>query len=97
MPGKARHPFLLRSDNGLAFTSRSYTDLVKNHGLQQEFITPYSPGQNGMVEGVIRTRRNQCVRRHLFETRQHARSLIAVGSALQPPAPSLGLGHEDSR
>ncbi|MDH0202121.1 DDE-type integrase/transposase/recombinase [Comamonas aquatica] len=53
--GKVRHPFLLRSDNGLVFTSRSYTALVKSYGLQQEFITPYSPEQNGMVERVIRT------------------------------------------
>ncbi|WP_043426656.1 DDE-type integrase/transposase/recombinase, partial [Curvibacter lanceolatus] len=47
--GKVKHPFLLRSDNGLVFTSRSYTALVKSYGLQQEFITPYSPEQNGMV------------------------------------------------
>ncbi len=40
--GKVKHPFLLRSDNGLVFTSHSYTALVKSYGLQQEFITPYS-------------------------------------------------------
>lgn len=33
-------PFLLRSDNGLVFTSRSYTALVRGYGLRQEFITP---------------------------------------------------------
>ena len=48
--GKVKQPFLLRSDNGLVFTSRNYTALVKSYGLQQEFITPYSPEQNGMVE-----------------------------------------------
>ena len=52
--GRVSKPFLLRSDNGLVFTSRSYTALVKSYGLQQEFITPYSPEQNGMVERVIK-------------------------------------------
>ena len=58
--GKVPTPFLLRSDNGLVFTSRSYTALVKSYGLQQEFITPYSPEQNGMVERVIHTSKDQC-------------------------------------
>jgi putative transposase len=47
--------FLLRSDNGLVFTSRSFTLLVRSYGLRQEFITPHSPEQNGMVERLIRT------------------------------------------
>ena len=38
--GRVKEPFLLRSDNGLVFTSRSYTALVKSYGLKQEFITP---------------------------------------------------------
>lgn len=33
----------LRSDNGLVVTSRSDTALVGSYGLQQEFITSYSP------------------------------------------------------
>ena len=76
-PPHQAHPFLLRSDNGLVFTSRSYTALVKSYGLQQEFITPYSPEQNGMVERVIRTLKDQCVHRHRFETLQHASRVIA--------------------
>ncbi|MGL6551924.1 DDE-type integrase/transposase/recombinase [Aeromonas jandaei] len=39
--------FLLRSDNGLVFTSRNYTALVKIYGLQQEYITPYTQGKTG--------------------------------------------------
>lgn len=74
--GKVKPPFLLRSDNGLVFTSRSYTALVKSYGLQQEFITPYSPEQNGMIERVIRTLKDQCVHRHRFETLQHANRVI---------------------
>lgn len=74
--GKVKEPFLLRSDNGLVFTSHAYTKLVKGYGLQQEFITPYSPEQNGMVERVIRTLKEQCVHRTRFETLQHASRAI---------------------
>jgi putative transposase len=69
-------PFLLRSDNVLAFTGRSYSSLVNDYGLQQEFITPDSPEQNGMVERVIRTLKDQCLHRHRFETIQRASRFI---------------------
>lgn len=74
--GRVPTPFLLRSDNGLVFTSRSYTALVRSYGLRQEFITPHSPEQNGMVERVIRTLKEQCAHRHRFETLQHASRVI---------------------
>ncbi len=74
--GRVPQSFLLRSDNGLVFTSRSYTALVRSYGLRQEFITPHSPEQNGMVERVIRTLKEQCVHRHRFETLQHASRVI---------------------
>ncbi|WP_425254583.1 integrase core domain-containing protein [Janthinobacterium sp. NFX145] len=75
--GKVTAPFLLRSDNGLVFISRNYTRLVRCHGLRQEFITPHCPGQNGMVERVISTLKEQCVIRHRFDSMQHARRTIA--------------------
>src|SRR5574343_144277 len=34
--GRVDAPFLLRYDNGLVFTSRSYTALVRSYGLRQE-------------------------------------------------------------
>lgn len=74
--GRVPEPFLLRSDNGLVFTSRSFTALVRSYGLRQEFITPHSPEQNGLVERVIRTLKEQCVHRHRFESLQHASRLI---------------------
>ncbi len=61
---------------GLVFTSRSYTTLVKSHWLQQEFITPHSPEQNGMIERVIRTLKEQCSHRHRFKSLQHASQII---------------------
>ena len=74
--GAVPEPFLLRSDNGLVFTSRHYTALVRSYGLRQEFITPHCPQQNGMVERVIRTLKEQCVHRHRFESLQHASRII---------------------
>ena len=75
--GRVPQPFLLRSDNGLVFTSRSYTALVRSYGLRQEFITPHTPEQNGMVERLIRTLKEQCAHRHRFETLQHVSRVIA--------------------
>jgi putative transposase len=74
--GLVSKPLLLRSDNSLNFTSRSYMVLVESYGIQQEFITPYSPEQNGMVERVIRTLKEQCAHRPRFESLQHARRVI---------------------
>ncbi|MBB2778538.1 UNVERIFIED_ORG: putative transposase [Comamonas terrigena] len=74
--GRVPEPFLLRSDNRLTFTSRIFSALVKSYGLRQEFITPYSPEQNGLVERVIRTLKEQCVHRDRFESLQHASRLI---------------------
>ena len=55
---------------------RSYTALVRSYGLRQGFITPHCPEQNGIVERVIRTLKEQCVHRHRFETLQHASRVI---------------------
>lgn len=74
-------PFLLRSDNGLVFTSRVYTRLVRSYGLNQEFITPHCPQQNGMVERLIRTLKEQCAHRHRFENQRHA--LRVIGDWIQ--------------
>lgn len=75
--GKVDEPFLLRSDNGLVFTSRAYTKLVRSYGLKQEFITPHCPQQNGMMERLIRSLKEQCVHRYRFESLAHASRTIS--------------------
>jgi putative transposase len=74
--GRVATPFLLRSDNALVFTSRTYTALVRGNGLRQEFITPHCPQQNGMVERLIRSLKEQCVHRQRFESLAHASRAI---------------------
>lgn len=71
--GRVHQPFLLRSDNGLVFTSRSYTKLVRSYGLKPAFITPQ---HNGLIERLIRTLKDPCLHRHRFETAQHASPVI---------------------
>lgn len=67
---------LLPTNNGLGFTSRSYTALLRGHGVRQEFITPHKPEQNGMVERVILTLKEQSAHRHRLEMLQHAGRVI---------------------
>lgn len=45
--------------------------LLRSYGLRQKFITPHSLEQNGLVERVIRTLKEQCMHRHRFESLQH--------------------------
>ena len=42
---------VLRSDNGLIFQSRRFRQACRDDRLQQEFITPYTPEQNGRLSG----------------------------------------------
>jgi putative transposase len=46
---------LLRHDNGLVFGSHQYRAVVKDYGLKQEYISPYTPQQNGLCERFIKT------------------------------------------
>ena len=59
--GRVSVPLTLRSDNGLVFTSKRYTATVKAYGLEQEFITLYTPEQNGLVERFIRSIKEECI------------------------------------
>ena len=58
-------------------TSEHYTTLVRSYGLKQVPITPHTPQQNGTVERLIRTLKEQCAQRHRFETHRHASRVIA--------------------
>jgi putative transposase len=83
--GPVPAPFLLRSDNGLVFTSRSYTALVRSYGLRQEFITPHTPEQNGLVERVIQTLKEQCAHRTGSKRCSTRVASLPIGSASTTP------------
>jgi putative transposase len=59
---------VVRSDNGLIFQSRRFRDACTFYRLPQEFITPYTPEQNGMIERWFRSLKEECVWQHQFAT-----------------------------
>ena len=68
---------LLRSDNGLIFQSRRFRAACRDYRLRQEFITPYTPEQNGLVERFFRNLKEECVWQRNFENFAEARAAIA--------------------
>lgn len=52
---------VIRSDNGLIFQSRRFRAACRDYRLEQEFITPYTPEQNGMIERFFRSLKEECV------------------------------------
>ena len=67
---------VLRSDNGLIFQSRRFRQACHDYRLQQEFITPYTPEQNGIIERFFRSLKEECVWQHVFQTFEEARRVI---------------------
>jgi putative transposase len=67
---------VLRSDNGLIFQSRRFRQACRDYRLQQEFITPYTPEQNGIIERFFRSLKEECVWQHAFLTFEDARRII---------------------
>lgn len=63
----------LRSDNGLIFQSRRFRQACHAYRLKQEFITPYTPQQNGMVERFFRSFKEECVWVQSFDSFHEAR------------------------
>jgi putative transposase len=72
-PGKTP---IIRSDNGLIFTSRRFRAACKFYRLDQEFITPYTPEQNGLVERFFRSLKEECVWQHNFGSFEEAKREI---------------------
>lgn len=67
---------VLRSDNGLIFQSRRFRQACRDYRLQQEFITPYTPEQNGLIERFFRSLKEECIWQHVFQTFEEARRVI---------------------
>jgi len=68
----------LRSDNGLVFGAKAFVRVARRYGVSQEYITPYSPEQNGMIERFFKTLKEECVWLHRFRDRDHAFAVIAA-------------------
>lgn len=68
---------IVRSDNGLVFQSERFRRACREYRLTQEFITPYTPEQNGLVERFFRSLKEECVWQHSFQNFDEARRAVA--------------------
>jgi putative transposase len=66
----------IRSDNGLIFTSRRFRNACRFYHLRQEFITPYTPEQNGLIERFFRSLKEECTWQHNFASFAQAKRVI---------------------
>ncbi len=67
---------ILRSDNGLVFQSRRFRETCRTYNLSQEYITPYTPEQNGMIERFFRSLKEECTWQHNFKDFEEARRAV---------------------
>jgi putative transposase len=66
----------VRSDNGLIFQSRRFRRACKDYLLRQEFITPYTPERNGVIERFFRSLKEECAWQHSLANYRDARQMI---------------------
>ena len=75
----------LRSDNGLAFGAKSLVAVANRWKLEQEYIAPYTPEQNGMIERFFGSLRSERVWLHRFDSRDHAFRVTSHLNAVRAP------------
>lgn len=66
----------MSDDRGQFFISRHYTGTVRAYALTQEFTTPYTLKQNGLVERFFPSLKEECIWLHHFESLGQARVVI---------------------
>ena len=69
---------VIRSDNGLIFQSKRFRAACKDYRLSQEFVTPYTPEQNGMIERFFRSLKEECVWLENYENFEQAKAAVAA-------------------
>jgi putative transposase len=60
----------------LIFQSRRFRQACRDDRLAQEFITPYTPQQNGLIERFFRSLKEECIWQHQFGSFKEARERI---------------------
>ncbi len=68
---------VVRSEDGLIIQSRRFRPACRDYRLRQEFITPYTPEQNGMIERFYRSLEEKCAWQHDFVGFREAKAAIA--------------------
>lgn len=89
---------IIRSDNGLIFQSTRFRAACRASRLDQEFITPYTPEQNGMIERFFRSAKEECVWQHTFASFDEAAPIIDAWIAwYNADRPHQALGYRSPR
>jgi transposase InsO family protein len=65
-----------RSDNGAEFVSKRLTTWLKEKGVEQVFIEPGSPLENGFVESFHGKLRDECLNEEIFWSRAEAQVVL---------------------
>jgi len=60
----------------LIFQSRRFRQACRDSRFAQEFIPPYTPQQNGLIERFFRSLKEECVWQHQFGNFEEARQNI---------------------
>lgn len=66
----------LRQQSQAPSVAYNPTWTVYQYGLKQAFIRPHTPQQNGMVERLILTVKEQCLWLHNFQSLDEARQTL---------------------
>src|SRR4030095_7747367 len=89
---------VVRSDDGLIYQSRRFRAACRDYRLTQEFITLYTPEQNGMIERFFRSVKEECGWQHSFGSFAHARRERAEGGRwVKQERPHQALGYRSRR
>lgn len=75
--GRGNTP-IIQSDNGLIFQSRRLRDACAFYRLDQEYVTPNTPEQNGMIERFFRSLKEECVWQQTFESFAEAKLAVSA-------------------
>jgi len=81
-------------DSGLIFMARRFRVACRDYRLAQEFITPYTPEQNGMIERFFRSLKEECVWQHNFA--EYVETRVAISQWIHwcnEHRPHQALGH----
>lgn len=81
-----RTPRELQLDNGPEFRSRVLVKWCHENGVELRFITPGKPTENGHIESLNGTLRNECLNEYWFTDLADAREKIEAGALQHVPA-----------
>lgn len=86
---------VIRSDNGLIFQSQRFREACRVYRLKQEYLTPYTPEQNGMIERFFRRLKEECVWQYNLESFEQASEKVREWIRwYNEERPHLALGYQ---